>query len=137
LERSHAAVTLPSGSKEPIFDYAFDWMADISNWTVIGPAPGNCSACANPTCTSTDTIENADGSTVSGFGDDADGGDIAEAFGDFGDSADEDIAAAPIDYVTDTSGYGGTVGDYGSNTGTVSSGVSIDVTGANGAAADV
>jgi acetyl esterase/lipase len=40
----NAEVTLPSGTMEPIFDFAFDWMASISNWTVIGPAPGNCSA---------------------------------------------------------------------------------------------
>jgi acetyl esterase/lipase len=36
----YAQVTLPGGAKQSIFDYAFDMMANMSNWTVIGPTPG-------------------------------------------------------------------------------------------------
>ena len=40
----NAEVTLPGGTKQSIFDYAFDTMANMSNWTVLGPAPGSCAA---------------------------------------------------------------------------------------------
>jgi acetyl esterase/lipase len=38
----NAQVVLPGGEKQSIIDYAFDAMANMSNWTVIGPNPGTC-----------------------------------------------------------------------------------------------
>jgi len=35
----NAKVALPSGKSASIFNYAFDWMANISNWTVIDAPP--------------------------------------------------------------------------------------------------
>lgn len=40
----NAEVTLPSGEKQGIFDYAFEWMAQVSNWTLLKPTPGSCAA---------------------------------------------------------------------------------------------
>lgn len=38
----NAKVPLPDGTSQSIVDYAFDTMANMSNWTVLGPAPGTC-----------------------------------------------------------------------------------------------
>jgi len=40
----NAQVTLPDGQKQGIFDYAFEWMAKVSNWTVLDPPPSSCAA---------------------------------------------------------------------------------------------
>lgn len=39
----NAMVPTPAGPQS-IFDFAFDWMANASNWTVVGPKPGQCAA---------------------------------------------------------------------------------------------
>jgi acetyl esterase/lipase len=44
----NAKVETPSGTQS-IFEYAFEWMGNVSNWTVVSPGPGpgpggNCSA---------------------------------------------------------------------------------------------
>jgi len=55
----NAQVALPGGTTVSIFDYAFEAMANMSNWTLVGPTPGTCAAryhqCggrswAGPTC---------------------------------------------------------------------------------------
>lgn len=39
-----AEVLLPNGQKQGIFDYAFEWMANVSKWTLLEPAPSSCAA---------------------------------------------------------------------------------------------
>jgi len=40
----NAEVTLPNGKTQGIFDYAFEWMAHVSNWTLLEPPSGSCAA---------------------------------------------------------------------------------------------
>jgi len=40
----NAEVVLPNGQKQDIAEYAFEWMAKASNWTLLDPPPGSCAA---------------------------------------------------------------------------------------------
>jgi acetyl esterase/lipase len=59
-----AKVALPSGKSEGIFDYAFAWMANTSNWTVIDAPPVTLTHYEDPAaggCRSDETAVNITG----------------------------------------------------------------------------
>jgi hypothetical protein len=101
--------------------------ADVAAETGSGSSAGSTDA---PSDVAPIDAAPIDYTAASGDGDGSDGG-IAEAFGDVGNSADEGIAAAPIEYVT------GTLGDAtGAGSGSGSGGGVSTTSGAAAAASD-